>query len=63
MGLFELLLAICLLLAAGLFCFILIETDRRIREWLNYDEIYRQNMGEIGGAELIQAMKEKEGDK
>lgn len=60
MGLFELLLAICLLLAAGLLCFILIETDRRIREWFNYGEIYRQNMGEIEGADIIQALK-KEG--
>ena len=61
MGLFELLLLIALCLAAGLFCFILIETDRRIREWFDYETISRQSLGEIDGANIIQALK-KEGD-
>jgi len=60
MGLYELLLFTALCMAAGLFCWILIETDRRIREWLYYDELHRQNLGEISGADIIWAMKEKE---
>jgi hypothetical protein len=60
MGLFELLLAVCLVLAAGLFCWILVETDRRIREWLYYDELHRQSLGEISGADIIWSMKKKE---
>ena len=57
------LLILALALVAGLFCFILVEIDRRIRMWFNYGVIYRQNMGEINGADIIRSLKEKEGKK
>ena len=61
MGLFELSLFVLIVSAAGTLCLILIEIDRRIRAWFDYDVIYRQSMGEINGADVIRALK-KEGD-
>ena len=62
MGLFEALLLLALVLAAGLLCWILIVTDRRMRDWRDYETIYRRSMGEIDGADLIQALRDKDAD-
>jgi len=48
-----------LIIAAALMCYILIEIDRRIRRWFEYDVIYRQSQGEVDGADIIRAMKEE----
>ena len=49
---------LALVFAAALMCYILIEIDRRIRRWFEYDVIYRQNQGEVDGADIIKAMRE-----
>jgi len=51
---------LALVLAAALMCYVLIEIDRRIRAWFDYDVIHRQSMGEVDGADIIKAMREGE---
>jgi hypothetical protein len=58
--LFTLLVFLGLILAAGVMCFLLVEIDRRIRAWFDYDLIHRQSMGEINGADIIQALKKSD---
>ena len=60
MGLFECSLFVLIVLAAGVLCLILIEIDTRIRAWMDYDIIHRQSLGEINGADAIQALKRGE---
>jgi len=43
----TILLISALAIVAGLFCYILIEIDRRIRAWIDYDVIHREATGQI----------------
>ena len=56
----TILLISALAIVAGLFCYILIEIDRRIRAWIDYDVIHRESTGQIEGSDIIWAMREKE---
>ena len=56
----TILVLLALIAAAALMCYILVEIDRRIRAWFEYDVIHRQSLGEIDGSDIIKAMREGE---
>jgi hypothetical protein len=56
----TILLIAALAIVVWLFCHILIEIDRRIRRWVDYDVIHREATGQIDGADIIWSMRKKE---
>jgi hypothetical protein len=56
----TILLITALAIVTWLFCHILLEIDRRIRRWVDYDVIHREATGQIEGSDIIWAMRKKE---